>query len=115
MLSEIFKGLVSPISNYMSKRSDNKTAVIQQKVQRVMNADNKEAELALILSEGMKFSWKDEYWTIVLSIPAIACFFPAAAPHVREGFRVLETMPQFYQYWLGICILTAFGMRMRKP
>ena len=85
MLSEIVKGLVSPISNYMAKRSDNKTAVIQQKVQRVMNADDKEAELALILSDGMKFSWKDEYWTIVLSIPAIACFFQQQRHTLGKG------------------------------
>jgi len=62
----------------------------------------------------MKHSWKDEYWTVVLSIPLIAGFFPAAAPHILAGFKVLAEMPEFYQYWLGICVLTAFGMRIKK-
>jgi hypothetical protein len=114
MIAKLLAGLVSPVTNYLSKRNDNKTAVIKQKVQRVMNADDKEAELALILADGMKYSWKDEYWTVVLSIPAIACFFPKAAPHIEEGFTVLATMPEFYQYWLGICVLTAFGLRLKK-
>ena len=114
MLAKLIAGLVSPVTNYLAKRNDNKTAVIKQKVQRVMNADDKEAELALIVAGGMKYSWKDEYWTVVLSIPAIACFFPTAAPHIAQGFIVLETMPEFYQYWLGICVLTAFGMRLKK-
>jgi hypothetical protein len=79
-----------------------------------MNAEDKEGELETILSEGMRYTWKDEYWTVVLSIPAIACFFPQAAPHISEGFTVLKTMPEFYQYWLGICVLTSFGLRLKK-
>jgi hypothetical protein len=114
VIAKLLAGLVSPITNYLAKRNDNKTAVIKQKVQRVMNADDKEAELSLLLTEGMKHSLKDEYWTIVLSIPAIASFFPAAAPHIQQGFVVLATMPEFYQYWLGICVLTAFGVRFKK-
>ena len=76
MIAKLIAGLVSPITNYLAKRNDNKTAIIKQKVQRVMNADDKEAELALIVAGGMKYSWKDEYWTVVLSIPAIAIISP---------------------------------------
>jgi hypothetical protein len=114
MIGKILSTLVSPITNYMTKRNDNKTALVKQKVQQVMNSDDKEAEITRILTQGMQHSWKDEYWTIVLSIPVIAGFFPAAAPHIEEGFRVLGSMPEFYRYWLGICVLTAFGMRMKK-
>ena len=114
MIKEFFGALISPVTNYLSKRNDNKTALLKQQTERIMNADNSEAELERILAEGMRFSWKDEYWTVVLSIPAIACFFPEAAPHIEQGFVVLETMPTFYQYWLGVCVLTAFGLRMKK-
>ncbi len=114
MIAKLLAGLVSPVTNYLSKRNDNKTAIIKQKVQRVMDADTEEAALAIVMVGGMQHSLKDEYWTIVLSIPAIACFFPAAAPHIEQGFVVLTTMPEFYQYWLGICVLTAFGMRLKK-
>ncbi len=113
MIGKILSTLVSPVTNFLSKRNDNKTALLKQKVQRVMNSDDQEAEIILVLTEGMQHSWKDEYWTIVLSIPVIAGFFPVAAPHIEEGFRVLATMPEFYRYWLGICVLTAFGMRMK--
>ena len=114
MIAKLLAGLVSPVTNYLSKRNDNKTAVKQQQVQRIMNADTEEAALAIVMVGDMRGSLKDEYWTIVLSIPAIASFFPAAAPHIQQGFVVLETMPDFYQYWLGICVLTAFGMRLKK-
>jgi hypothetical protein len=114
MIGKILSTLVSPVTNYLSKRNDNKTKVKQQQITRIMNSEDKEGELSTILAEGMKYSWKDEYWTVVLSIPAIASFFPEAAPHILEGFKVLASMPEFYQYWLGICILTAFGMRLKK-
>ena len=113
-IGTILSTLVSPVTNYFTKRDENKTAIIKQQTQRIMNSDDAEAELTLILAEGMRYSWKDEYWTVVLSIPAIAAFFPYAAPHIAAGFAVLETMPEFYRYWLGICVLTAFGLRVTK-
>jgi hypothetical protein len=114
MIKEFFTGLVSPITNYFTARSENKTKIRIAQTERIMNSDNKVAELETILAEGMRYSWKDEYWTVVLSIPAIACFFPVAAPHIEQGFIVLKTMPEFYQYWLGVCVLTAFGLRMKR-
>ena len=114
MIGKILTTLVAPVTSFLSKRNDNKTKVKQQQITRIMNAEDKEGELSTILAEGMKYSWKDEYWTVVLSIPAIACFFPVAAPHIEQGFIVLKTMPEFYQYWLGVCVLTAFGMRFKK-
>lgn len=114
MIKELIMGITSPIVGFFTKRNDNKTKIKQQQITRLMNAEDKEGELETILSEGMRYSWKDEYWTVVLSIPAIACFFPQAAPHIYEGFEILKTMPEFYQYWLGICVLTSFGLRLKK-
>ena len=112
-LKDLASGIVSPVTNYFTNRDNNKTAVQKQQVQRIMNAEDKEGELQTILTEGMRYSWKDEYWTIVLSIPAIACFHPDAVPHIEAGFEALKQMPEFYQYWLGICVLTSFGLRIR--
>ncbi len=113
-IANMVSGLVSPITGFFAKKNDNKTAIRQQQITRIMNSENKEGELETILSEGMRYSWKDEYWTVVLSIPAIACFFPLAAPHIEQGFLVLKGMPEYYQYWLGVCVLTSFGLRIKK-
>lgn len=110
----ILTALVSPITNLLAKRSDNKTAVKQKQLDRVMGADDKLAEWESIQAESGKHSWKDEFWTIVLSIPAILCFFPEYVGDVKAGFVALKTMPDFYQYWLGVAILTAFGIRIAK-
>ncbi len=107
-------GLVSPVTKYLTKRNNNKTKLRQQQIERITSAEDSAAELETILTESMRYSWKDEYWTVVLSIPAIACFVPITAQHIHQGFEVLATMPEFYQYWLGVCVLTSFGLRITK-
>jgi len=113
-LKDIVVGIVSPVTNFFTNRNENKTKVKQQQVQRLMNSDDKVAEWETMQAESGKHSWKDEFWTIILSIPAIGCFFPDYVIHIENGFKALETMPDFYQYWLGVAILTAFGIRIAK-
>lgn len=55
--------------------------------------------------------WKDEWFTVVLSIPMILCFIPGAAPAVMEGFSALEKTPEWYQWVVLIAIASAFGYR----
>ena len=56
-------------------------------------------------------SWKDEYLTLLISIPLIMCFIPGAVPYVREGFAVLDTMPTWYQYTFSVIVAASFGVR----
>ena len=56
-------------------------------------------------------SWKDEYLTLLISIPLIMCFIPSLVPYVREGFAVLETMPTWYQYTFSVIVAASFGVR----
>lgn len=114
MWQSLIAGLVSPITGYLSKRNDNKTAVKQKQLDRVMKSDDQLGEWESIQAENGKHSWKDEFWTIVLSIPAIGCFIPGGAEVMTVGFEALKQMPDFYQYWLGVAVLTAFGIRIVK-
>lgn len=58
---------------------------------------------------GSQTSWKDEFWTLIFGIPLILCFVPATVPYVREGFLVLETMPDWYKAGLGTLIAASVG------
>lgn len=113
-LKNIASGIISPVTNYFSKKSDNKTKVKQQLIQRLMNSDDKEAEWEAIQAENSGHSLKDEFWTIILSIPLVMCFIPDYVQYIKDGFIVLEEMPDFYQYWLGVAILSSFGVRLTK-
>ncbi len=114
MIAQLLSGLISPVTNYFTKRSEQKTAITQQNISRVMNAEDSAAEWEKIQAESGKHSLKDEYWTVILSIPAIMAFHPKGAEWAMSGFAALSTMPDFYQYWLGVAILTSFGIRIVK-
>ena len=58
-----------------------------------------------------KSGWKDEYWTIVLSIPMIMCFIPGLVEYVVQGFGALQKTPEWYRYAIGIAISSAFGVK----
>ena len=81
------------------------------KVKRIQAKLDYDARYDSIAAEGMKHSWKDEYWTIVLSIPAIGCFIPGLTGYVQEGFKVLATCPVWYQTCLVGVIAASFGLK----
>ena len=113
-LASLISGIVSPVTNFFIKKNDNKTKIKEKNIQRIMNSDDKLAEWESIQAENSGTSWKDEFWTVILSIPLILCFIPDYVGYIEAGFDALEGMPGFYQYWLGVAILTSFGIRFAK-
>jgi hypothetical protein len=78
---------------------------------RIDKGQDAEIEWNNLWAKQAETSWKDEFWTIVISIPAIMAFIPGLAEYVLEGFIVLEQMPQWYQAALGLAIAAAFGVQ----
>jgi len=64
-----------------------------------------------IMAQGSQQSLKDEWLTILFSIPLILAFIPGAEGIVQNGFEQLEMMPSWYQYSLGIIVAASFGVR----
>jgi hypothetical protein len=87
-------------------------AKTEGEVKRLQTAQEQEGSYNIAAQEGMKYSWKDEWLTILWSIPFIACFFPEAQPYVKEGFEVLKNnTPEWYQWgFLGI-LVASFGLK----
>jgi hypothetical protein len=110
VLSQLIEGAFS----FFKNKQEQKKIEIQGNIERIERSDNKEAEWEKIMAEGSKNSWKDEFWTVILAIPLVMCFIPATVPYIREGFLVLETMPEYYRYWLGLAIGAAFAVRQFK-
>jgi hypothetical protein len=61
------------------------------------------------MAEASKESWKDEFWTIILAVPAIFAFVPGMTDYILQGFVVLDQMPMYYKGFLGTAIAAAFG------
>ena len=57
-------------------------------------------------------SWKDEWITLLFSIPLILAFCGDWGNDiVQRGFVALEVMPDWYQYSLGGIVSASIGMR----
>ena len=70
-----------------------------------------EIDWDLEMAKGSQTSWKDEWLTILFSIPLILAFIPGMEDLVRNGFQQLEQMPEWYQYSLGVIVAASFGVR----
>lgn len=64
-----------------------------------------------IQAQNSATSWKDEWLTILFSIPLIFAFIPPLVPVVYDGFAALAFMPDWYVTTLGVIVAASFGVR----
>ena len=113
----MLNNLIGPVSNlvgtWLSNKAEEKKAKHEAKISVIQNDANWEQ----IMAESSKGSWKDEFWTLVLSIPifmvgyAIASGDTTVIDRLHLGFEALSKLPDWYQYLLFIAISSSFGIR----
>ena len=113
----ILSSLIGPIAglakSYLSNKAEEKQAKHQAKMSVIQNDANWETKMA----DASKDSWKDEFWTLVLSVPIFMVGYAIAAnditviDRVAAAFIALEELPEWYQYLLFIAISSSFGIR----
>ncbi|MAD94075.1 MAG: hypothetical protein CML33_01085 [Rhodobacteraceae bacterium] len=70
------------------------------------------ADWERIMAQGTTNSYKDEYLVILFSIPLILVFTGEKGREiVAEGFVALQSMPEWYQYTLGVIVASSFAVR----
>ena len=114
--------LIGPIADlagtWMSGKVEQTKANAQTKVAKaqaeavvMQKKATGEIDWDLEMAKGSQSSWKDEWLTILFSIPLILAFIPGMEDIVRNGFQQLEQMPEWYQYSLGVIVAASFGVR----
>lgn len=114
--------LIGPIADlagtWMSGKVEEKKAQSATKVAKaqaeaivMQKKATGEIDWDLEMAKGSQSSWKDEWLTILFSIPLILAFTPGMEDLVRNGFQQLEQMPEWYQYSLGVIVAASFGVR----
>lgn len=69
------------------------------------------------MAEASSNSWKDEWFTILLSTPIVAIIYGVVMndtdviERVGLAFQQLNSLPEFYQYLLFVAVLSSFGIR----
>ena len=113
----MLQNLIGPIANiaggYLKNKAEEKQAKHKAKMKVIENDGEWESKMA----DASAHSWKDEFWTIVLSVPifmigySIVVNDPSVVDRVESGFSALSQLPEWYQYLLFICISSSFGIK----
>ena len=113
MLSSLIGPIAGIAKTYLSNKAEEKQAKHESKMSVIQNDADWESKMA----DASKDSWKDEFWTIVLSVPIFMVGYAIAAndvtviERVSTAFKALEELPEWYQYLLFIAISSSFGVR----
>jgi len=107
----MWQALIAPlteiISGHFKRKAEEKQATHERKLEVIKH----ESSWDNIQATNAGSSWKDEWFTLLFSVPLVMAFIPEAVPVVQDGFRVLEEMPEFYKAFLGAAVAASFGIR----
>jgi hypothetical protein len=89
-----------------------KVAKAEAQAQIMVSQATSESDWEKIMAEGSQESWKDEWLTILFSVPLILAFCGEwGRVIVTDGFSALNQMPDYYRYTLGAIVSASFGIR----
>lgn len=109
MIGSILSEVLGIAGDWIKSRREIQRAEVEADIAYVRRRQEADISWDQIMAEGSLKSWKDEFWTIVLAIPAVLAFLPFAQEWVVLGFDALETTPVWYQAMLGTAVAAAFG------
>ena len=119
----MLQALIGPVSgligSWMDKKTEEqrgKSAVAKARAEAeaavMVSAATSTADWEKLMAKGSQNSWKDEWLTILFSIPLILSFCGDWGREiVTNGFAAIESMPDYYQYTLGTIVAASFGTR----
>tara|TARA_R110001606_G_scaffold31710_5_gene96716 strand:- start:400 stop:783 length:384 start_codon:yes stop_codon:yes gene_type:complete len=119
----MLQALIGPLGNLAStwlegkvetKKAEAGAKVARAKAEAVIMQKKATGEIDwdLKMADASANSWKDEWLTILFSVPLILAFCGDWGRQiVEDGFVALQAMPEYYRYTLGIIVSASFGTR----
>ena len=111
------QNLIGPIAQLAGGWLKNKAAEKQAKHEARMSLIQNDADWESKMADASSNSWKDEWFTVILSIPLILIGYAVTVDdvtiidRVKAGFQALEELPEFYQYLLFMAVSASFGIK----
>ncbi len=117
---EIFSSIISSIGGYFTegqkikaaqkeRQDELKNMELTTKLESIRNGQM--ADISQDTSATTNAGWMDDISFYLFLLPVPLSFFPSMVPHIRAGFEVLESMPQYYQVALGLMLVSVWGYR----
>lgn len=118
MINLLIQGLMGVAGDAVSGFIETKKAKAKQKLMQIEAETTLmekqiagEIEWDVAAQKNSSGSWKDEYLTILFSIPLLLCFLPFTVEYVERGFEALALTPDWYKYTLGVIVSASFGIK----
>tara|TARA_R110000787_G_scaffold145196_2_gene259044 strand:+ start:81 stop:515 length:435 start_codon:yes stop_codon:yes gene_type:complete len=90
-------------------REKSKTDASITKEQKDADACN---DIDLITIKNQRFTWTDEYFKVVFTLPFILMFIPPLQPYIISGFEGFDnSTPEWYKYIIYGIAISELGMR----
>ena len=113
----MWQALISPITELLGtalkNRAAEKTAIHEAKMEVIKNT----ASWEQLMASASATSWKDEWFTLLLSAPVVALMWGismndvAILDRIGIAFSELNMLPDWYQYLLFMAVSASFGIR----
>jgi len=113
MLNMLIGPAVELAKDFVKGKAEEKKAIQQRKINAIQSDADWEAKMA----DATKGSWKDEWFSLILSAPLIAVAYSVAMDdqsiiaRMNEAFSALNALPEWYQYLLFIAVSASFGLK----
>lgn len=113
----MLQALIGPLASLATQWFSNRAEVAKAKHERKLNEIANDADWESKAMANAMYSWKDEWWTVVLSLPVIFLMVGVGMgdaeliAKVKEVFAIMSTLPEWYQYLLYIAVLASFGIK----
>ena len=116
----IVTNLISSGVSYFSEKNKIKAAIterkdelarlsLESKLEVIKRGDI--ADIEMDADSRNNAGWMDDVSFFVFLTPAVLAFYPPALPHIHAGFDALRAMPEWYQYALGMMLVSVWGYR----
>ena len=111
-VTSIVGGIVQGKMEQKAAETKAKVAKAEAQAQIMLSQATSEADWEKVMAEGSQDSWKDEWLTILFSVPLVLAFCGEwGRDIVADGFSALDAMPDYYRYTLGAIVSASFGIR----
>ena len=114
LLGTVAKGAVDVIKT----RTETKKLMAEAEQTHIRKMAEGDIEYAIATQKNMQNSWRDEWFTVILSLPLLivfgAIFFgkPEWIDKLQEGFSTLNNLPEWYIWALMASIASSFGLKI---
>jgi len=118
MLWNIVPTVIKGVVDVVKTKTETKKLMAQAEQTHIRKMAEGEIAYAIESQKNMQNSWRDEWFTVILSLPLLivfgAIFFgkPEWIQKLKEGFDTLNQLPDWYIWALMAAIASSFGLKV---